>query len=248
VWTPLVAAARDLLLAETCAVCGGAQPQHGLCRVCQRLVEPAVAGVRPLHPPPGFPPTWAAAEYTTVVRRAVVTHKEEGRLGLAVPLGNLLAAAVLEAMASTRADGGRTLLVPIPSRRRVTRTRGHDPVRRMAQVAARLLRTERIVRVRRLLAHQRAVVDQSGLDLQQRHRNLSGAFTVRSVFGEPECRAGTIVLVDDVCSSGATLAAAAVALVDDGWRPADITAAVVAAPPVRSGPWPATGHASPGLA
>lgn len=253
-WQTLAWAARDLLLAETCAACDGPQPRHGLCQHCRRHIAPAVAGVHPLAPPPGFPPTWAAGEYHGVLRRAVVAHKEQGRLGLAIPLGNLLAAAVRAATAESSPDPGPTLLVPIPSRRGVTRTRGHDPVRRLAAVVARLLRAQRAVRVSPLLAHRRAVADQSGLDLAQRHRNLHGAFRVRSgsAVHQPPMTGASVVLLDDVCSSGATLAAALTALVDSGWRPGDITAAVLAAPPVRgaslrgsaeprSGPWPGTG-------
>ena len=52
----------------------------------------------------------------------------------------------------------------------------------------------------------REVRDQVGLDARQRQANLSGAFTARHRLS------GTVVLVDDVTTTGATLTNAAKAL------------------------------------
>lgn len=233
-WTTLVTAARDLLLAETCACCAAAVAPGPVCPPCRSDLDAAAAvprPVRPLDPPDGFPPTLAAADYTGAVRRLLLAHKEHGRTAAAGPLGRLLAAAVATAAPPPGPSGGPpgpVLLVPIPSSPAATRRRGHDPVRRMAAVAAGTLPTDRPARTAVVLAQSRGVADQAGLSLQQRQANLAHAMTVT----RPQrlTGGGWVVLVDDICSSGATLAAGAAALRAKGVLPQRIVAAVVAAP------------------
>ncbi len=182
--------------------------------------------VRPLDPPRNFPPTFAAGAYEGVVRRLLVAHKEQGRLALVQPLGVLLQAAVVAGRAQRC---GSEVLVPVPSRRSATRRRGHAPVSRMARSASSALGTA--VSVRAILGYSRRVIDQSGLDLEQRQANLGGALQVTA----SAVRLGgcDVVLVDDICSSGSTLAAASRALRSVGVPPGRIRAAVVATPVLR---------------
>ena len=68
------------------------------------------------------------------------------------------------------------VLVPVPSRPRTVRARGHDPTRTITARAARQLRSGGLdVEVRRLLRLRPGVVDQAGLDAAERAANLAGS-------------------------------------------------------------------------
>ncbi|MEI7034901.1 ComF family protein [Streptomyces pratensis] len=231
VWREL----SGLVLPVACAGCG--RPRTELCLVC----EAALCGVpaRPVRPSPRpatLPPVCAAAPYENAVRAVLLAHKERGALGLAEVLGRALAASV-RAVAGRPGDAGPLLLVPVPSARASTAARGHDPVRRIARAAAReLRRTGLPARALPVLRQRRAVADQSGLGARQRRVNLAGALEVTGG-GERLLRHGGVVLVDDLLTTGSTLAEAARAVgagLGDGGRPdahGVCRAAVVAASP-----------------
>ncbi|MFJ1736140.1 ComF family protein [Streptomyces sp. NPDC088254] len=104
---------------------------------------------------------------------------------------------------------GHLLLVPVPSAPRAVRARGHDPARRIALAAAVVLRREGMpVRVAPVLRQRRAVADQAGLTSRQRMDNLGGALAVVPG-GARLLRGGSVVLVDDLVTTGASLAEAA---------------------------------------
>ncbi|MFI1830092.1 ComF family protein [Streptomyces sp. NPDC020412] len=133
-------------------------------------------------------------------------------------------------------QGAPLLLVPVPSARRAVRARGHDATRRIARAAAgELRRTGRQARALPVLRQLRPVADQAGLTARERAENVSGA--LRAVSGAGRLLAGgRVVLVDDLMTTGASLAEAARALgeaLDEAgagpWR-APVSAAVVAAP------------------
>ncbi|MDO0927435.1 ComF family protein [Streptomyces sp. TG1A-8] len=107
---------------------------------------------------------------------------------------------------------GAVLLVPVPSARWAVRARGHDPVRRMALAAAgELRRTGTPARVAAVLRQRRAVADQARLDARGRLENLAGALGVVEG-GTRLLASGRVVLVDDLITTGASLAEAARAL------------------------------------
>ena len=121
------------------------------------------------------------------------------------------------------------LLVPVPSARRATAARGHDPARRIALRAARGLRRVGVgARVLPVLRQRRAVVDQAGLSAADRMANLAGALGVVAGSGRL-LSAGPVVVVDDVMTTGASLAEAVRAVRAAGGRVCG--AGVVAAAP-----------------
>ncbi|MFI1941053.1 ComF family protein [Streptomyces purpureus] len=195
--------------------CGGCErPRTPLCASCARALHGSAARrVRPVPEPPGLPAVHAAAPYADAVRAVLLAHKERGVLGLAGPLGTALAGAVRAAGGGCGESGGRPLLlVPMPSSRRAVRARGHDPARRIALAAARSLRrTGTACAVVPVLRQRRAVADQSGLGARARRANMAGALEVVAG-GERLLDGGRPVLVDDLMTTGASLAEAARAL------------------------------------
>ncbi|MFJ4337207.1 ComF family protein [Streptomyces sp. NPDC088915] len=217
-----------LVLPVACGGCG--RPRTELCPECaEALTGTGPRRVRPAPEPAGLPVVHAAAPYADAVREVLLAHKERGALALAGPLGGALAGAVEAAAgAVTGPGGGPLLLVPVPSSRRSVRARGHDPTRRIAlAAAARLRRAGRDARVVPVLRQRRYVADQAGLGARGRLANLSGALEVvpggaRLLATGPAAgrtagrgagpAAGTVVLVDDLMTTGASLAEAARAL------------------------------------
>ncbi|MFI6641685.1 ComF family protein [Streptomyces sp. NPDC050504] len=214
-----------LVLPVACGGCG--RPRTPLCEECGRLLYGAVPRrVSPDPVPAGLPPVYAVAPYADAVRSVLLAHKERGALGLAGVLGVALAGAVRAADSGAGADegadegvvqdrgsgagcGGALLLVPVPSARRATRARGHDPVRRVAVAAAGELRRRGVrARVLPVLRQRRRVADQAGLGARQRRENLSGALEAVGGAGRL-LSGGRTVLVDDLMTTGASLAEAA---------------------------------------
>lgn len=218
----------DLVLPAGCAGCGAVRAV--LCTGCRALLYGALAGtarrVRPAPEPAGLPPVYAAVEYAGEPRSVLLAHKERGALALAAPLGRALALSVTavrahgERVADTvgRGAGGEVLaLVPVPSARAATGRRGHDPVRRIAVAAAARLRREGLaVRVLPVLRQRRTVADQAGLGAEARRANLAGALTAEG--GRVLAYGESVVLVDDVVTTGASLAEAARAVRAAGGR------------------------------
>lgn len=230
----LADALADLLGGSRCAGCR--RPGLALCRACSDVLArcrpraglPDPVPLALLSPAPV--PLAAAGPYDGLLRDLLVAHKEERRLALARPLGRLLAAAVERAVEGARPRA--VVLVPVPSSPGSVRARGHDPLLRLSRVAAARLRRRGVAcTVAPVLVHARSVADQAGLSATDRVANLTGAFTTTTAPG-PAGRAlrpwdRDVVVVDDVVTTGASLAEAVRALRAAGCAP--VAGATIAA-------------------
>ncbi|MEV4887846.1 phosphoribosyltransferase family protein [Nonomuraea sp. NPDC055795] len=214
----------DVLAPQVCLGCGLAH----MGRVCDGCLAGWVRSVAPRMPvpvPAGLPRCWSAGDYSGSLREAILAYKERGQTGLAVPLGEALAYTALTALAVSGGLRGGVVVVPVPSARRAVRGRGHDPVRRLAALAASRMRAAGVLAVLApALAQARRVADQAGLSATERAANLRSSLRVTGrLRGAPGASA---VLVDDIVTTGATLAEAARALRSAG---TEVVAAVTIA-------------------
>ncbi|MET8089044.1 ComF family protein [Micromonospora sp. NPDC005220] len=219
----------DLVLPADCAGCRERRPglRHGVCPTCvAALGELRPRAVRPTPAPPGLPPCVALGPYAGPLREVLLAYKEHGRHGLARPLGALLAEVVAAAVGGARP----LVVVPVPDTAAAARSRYGDHLDRLARhCAARLNQGGWVVRVRRPL---RALPrpDSVTLDSVGRAAAAEAAFQPRSTGPVPDRAAGTapvVVLLDDIVTTGVTLAAASRVLTAMGWAPS--VAAVLAA-------------------
>lgn len=192
--------AGDLPLCEPCAA---TLPWQG--RACARCAQPLPGGSlcpRCLRRPPPQRYAFAALRYAPPVDRLVGSLKFGRRLAHARLLGALAAAAL-----ETAPLPPLTALVPVPLHRSRLRRRGFDQALELAREIGRRRGVPVWDGVRRV----RATPAQSELSAAARRRNLRGAFALRAA---PP--AGTLAVVDDVMTTGATVEALARALLAGG--------------------------------
>ena len=200
-----MAALLDLLLPPTCPGCG----REGAL-LCQRCAAPLT---RRLHEPPGVPLGMPAdvppgllqlewcATYSGTVRAALHELKYRGTRGLSRPLGEALAARW------ARAGLGGEVITHVPVHRERLRDRGYDQAELLARVAAERLGLAALAALER----GRATVAQHVLGRGARATNVGHAFVVNPS-ATARVQGRWVIVVDDILTTGATLAAAATAL------------------------------------
>lgn len=194
-------ASRDLALGSTCTGCG--RPGRVLCAGCRAALPSTGAVAWPTPVPPGLVVPFAGGPYDGLLRALVLDHKEHGVLALAEPLGAILAGVVTTCRRSLGADDRPVVLVPVPSRSHVVRSRGHDPLLRVVRSAAATLRRHGVATsVVRGLRPTGRVLDQAGLAAAQRAANLHGSLRPRQ--GVSVRRDALVLVADDVLTTGAT--------------------------------------------
>jgi predicted amidophosphoribosyltransferase len=185
----------------------------------------------------------SAAAYDGPVRAMILAYKERGQRVLAGPLAAALAAAVTEGLTGVDRSWPLTL-VPVPTTAAAVRARHGDHMLALAREAAlRLAGTGWTVAVHRPL---RALPrpDSAHLDREERAEAAHSAFApragavVRLRAGAPD---SIVIALDDVLTTGSTLAAVARHLAAAGTPVA--FAATVAATRLRGRAGPVAGFA-----
>lgn len=208
----------SVILAPACAACGGLLDQPGRGPVCPRCWQSILPLTPPLCDRCGDPlTTWRAlsipqqrcprcrrarrwidralaiGEYDGALRAIIHALKYEGRRSLARPLGALMRQRGAHVLA------GASCAIPVPLHPSRTRHRGFNQATDLARLVG--------IPVCAALERRRATAAQTGLPAAQRHRNVRDAFALTRA-GRTLCGA-TVVLIDDVSTTGATLEACA---------------------------------------
>jgi ComF family protein len=150
-----------------------------------------------------FHQAFAPLAYTPPLVTIIHKLKYDGYFGLARPLAEIL----VDAWPCW--ENSPDLIMPIPLHARRLKTRGFN----QSALLARHLAAEAGIPVdENALQRVRHTVPQVGLNPEERHRNVTGAFASDSA----TVRHLHIVLVDDVFTTGATMRAAASSLIESG--------------------------------
>lgn len=194
--------AIELVFPQWCPLCG--VPARRVCTPCGRRlasapVERSTLAVR------GFDLPVAAVAAPDDLRSLVRQVKDLERFELLPYLASALSLSLVDVCAGRDGVG----IVPIPTTRRALRRRGYWP---LGLMLCRTPMPDGVVVRLRALTWTRSVRDQRGLGEHQRSRNLAGALRCVDV----SLAGRAVIIVDDVVTSGATLRAAAEALLDAG--------------------------------
>lgn len=182
----------------------------GLCSICgERMVSPyafseeegaPVCGLcRRLAPP--YEKATAYGSYDSGLRELIHLLKYDGVRPAANVLGRMLADAITDLQPFFA--GGRILVVPVPLHRRKLRQRGFNQSELIARAALKLKADPDHFQLQgSLLERRRETHSQIGLSSHQRRQNMRGAF---AVVKPEEVKGRTVLLVDDVFTTGTTL-------------------------------------------
>ena len=133
--------------------------------------------------------------YQGVLREAILLLKYQGVRGLIPPLGKMLLEYCEKNIDFTSFD----LIFPVPLFRSKKRKREFNQAEAFAQIIGKRyslpISNENLLRIR-------DTRKMSGLNLEERRRNVKGAFAVRE---KKKIRNKRILLTDDICTTGATV-------------------------------------------
>jgi len=190
-----------------CGTCAGSLQRAGppRCSRCWRVGPWSEVCFRCRMEPPPFAALRAAFVYDGLARELVHALKFQGMTALAEPMAGQMAHAV-------RADGlEASLIVPVPLSGLRKRLRGYNQAGELARALGRELGVAVSPRALRRTRHTSPQARSASSE--ERRRNVAGAFEAR-----PEATGQRIVVVDDVTTTGATLAACCRAVDQAGAR------------------------------
>lgn len=201
------------LALQDCLLCHGHSRGAPLCGFCRRALPACARGLDrdALARACGLEALRLRFDYRAPLDGLIQRYKYRGELALAPAL-----AALLPLPPPLPADGGRWLLAAVPTDPCHVRERGFDHLELLARRYARRHRLERLHIERRP-----GGPGQAGLGRRRRRANLRSAFRPGAL--APGC---AVLILDDVLTTGATLAALGVALRQAG---AETVGAVVLA-------------------
>lgn len=219
-------ALTDLVLPSDCAGCGvpATTTTGGVCGDCvvelSRLMPYETA---PTPTPYGLPTCVALGPYDGVLRELVLAYKDRGRHRLARPLAAQLARGVAAgAVRLGHPPGSPVVVIPVPSTAVAARQRHGDHMRRLARQTVRTLNGLGWPAAMVVAAAARPRPDSAHLTAADRAAAARDAFRTRPGPARRIAAAvaggACVIAVDDVLTTGATLASLTTRLAVDGVR------------------------------
>lgn len=152
---------------------------------------------------------YSAIPYSPIAKNILLAAKEQSVKSADQLVRNAVKVAIYELFQ----QHSNCALVPIPSGASSNRRRGRDFVNEMAISVAK----DFGVAVLPLLEHQRNIRDQSRLNIASRRQNLAMAFSIKPQF-RGNYSGESVVILDDLVTTGATISEAKRALTRGGFR------------------------------
>lgn len=176
---------------KACSICGEALD------LASREAEPICPLCRRAQPEFDFAVSFGA--YDGALRKVIHLLKYEQLR----PAADILGAKLAEAIAGCSFKGSEpVLLIPVPLHRIKRRLRGFNQSELIAGSAVRRLDRAQFSIHNGILQRVRPTISQTGLTRHQRRENVRGAFVVSNPV---QLRNRTVVLIDDVYTTGTTL-------------------------------------------
>ncbi len=141
---------------------------------------------------PAYTNVFTVGLYEQTLRQAIHQFKFNQKVGLDRPLGQLMAQSIAS-------DLDIDLIIPVPLHRKRLQERSYNQALLLAREISRI---KKIPLEIDLLQKQKETASQQGLSAREREQNLQNAFVVAG-----GVKAKTVLLVDDVMTTGATVAA-----------------------------------------
>ena len=189
----------SLVFPEVCIRCGRQASGQGLCALCRKEVLNLPLPVADV--PAGMASLKVGVQLSEPVRELVHGLKYHGQKRNARFLVDL-------AMAQPHAFPGSPMLVPVPVHPARRRERGYNQAHLIAQEWSRRVGYP----VLDCLERYRATGSQTRLGADARRANLEAALRVKKNFRKDV----PLILVDDICTTGATFSACAAVLLHAG--------------------------------
>jgi len=183
-----------------CVHCGRLLAADNKERVCEDCWSRIIYLNRPIDIKLSLERIWSVAVYDGVLRELIHQFKYKEKKYLANPLGKLLVDFVEEYLEEERFD----YIIPIPLEKARQKKRGYNQAELLARVLGEAVNKPILTN---LVKRRKKTKPQFGLKKEERFENLSGAFEIsESVKKDVATIAGkTVLLLDDLATTGATL-------------------------------------------
>lgn len=217
-WRHWVQTGLSLVFRTSCPLC--TRPAYSLfCQDCTRKIQ-ACKRPHPWVKTQTFPPLQSWGSYEGALKQSLAQLKYRHQSAIAKPLGQWMAQAWLTHPYPHQRP---LFVVPIPLHRDRQNQRGYNQAELIAhsfcQISGAILKPQGLIRSTPTTA-------QYSLSRQERFQNLQDAFRLGPDLS-PRLSQGSILLIDDIFTTGATLNAAATLLQSSGFQVAALLTAAI---------------------